>query len=341
MNNHLQTEIKIRNAERKKCKRKWDKMLNFVNDYIENTSKKICFSEENITDNKARLLTEGMVVFSDGSPRDYIMKGTLEKFLNGDNVHIGNISEDFIGAINIRHIQELKNLFPIGSWNKEDLSIIDLENGRKALEVNLSSIDEESIFIKEIKRLGVNMGLSAEFYAHYNEEKTEEMGFPVIDEILITDFAIVDECGDVECSGLKLNSEDQETETEELENEEPLQEEEIQEEEIQEEQTETEEEIQENEEETTEENTVNEELVVVEETESQLLKEIFQKMEKLEQEIEELKTTNSNLTEENEKLKIKEQIINEKLKNIAPAGEVEEEKKEYIFNFTKNSNKFF
>ena len=103
---------------------------------------------------------------------------------------------------------------------------MDVENDRKALDVQLH-LDEDSMFIKELKRQNHDIGISAEFWVHQNEEDTENLSetlgyyLPVFDEIYIFAYGLVGECGNVNSSGLELKKEtempNEKTNIEELE----------------------------------------------------------------------------------------------------------------------------
>lgn len=170
--------------------------------------------EAPIIDNKARLLTEGTIVDGD-EVRLYIQKGTLKKFMNGENEFKKNIDDDFVGLINIGHRSYAKFPFPVGAWKKSNLHLVDIEDGRQAIDIDVSCIDRDSIFVKELERrpnyFGEKdrpLGLSAEVELHTNIPLSEKLGFQVVDEGYIDAAAIVGACGDVYCGGLKLGGDD-------------------------------------------------------------------------------------------------------------------------------------
>lgn len=150
-------------------------------------------------ENSVRLLDEGAVVTAGGGIDIYIMKGTLDKYVNGKNQYLPNLDDSYEGSINVGHADFTTFPFLIGKWTRSDLSLEDTEDGRQALNIVLH-LDEESVFVQEIRRVDYEVGVSAEFYYHLNQEQTNEYGFPVIDEVFIRDFAIVGECGNVNSS---------------------------------------------------------------------------------------------------------------------------------------------
>ena len=175
-----------------------------------------------LSDNKARLIDEGYI--DNGF---VIKKGTLEKYLNGQNQHVRgwefdgehytqtevlNLNSDFEGTVNLGHMDFATFPIILGSWTKDDLSLVEIDNDRHALDVNLH-LDEDSVFIKELKRQPYDIGISAEFWVHENVEDTqalsETLGYylPVFDEVYIFAYGLVGECGNVNSSGLELTKE--------------------------------------------------------------------------------------------------------------------------------------
>ena len=177
---------------------------------------------QKLGDNRARLIDEGYI--DNGF---VIKKGTLEKFLHGENQYVRgwefdgeewhqtevlNLTSDFVGTVNLGHMDFSVMPYILGEWTKDDLTLVDIENDRKALDVELH-LDEESVFIKELKRQSHDIGISAEFWVHENMEDTEALSetlgyyLPVFDEIYIFAYGLVGECGNVNSSGLELKGE--------------------------------------------------------------------------------------------------------------------------------------
>lgn len=153
-----------------------------------------------------RLLDEGMVVDSGGYPWFYIMKGTLDKYMAA-------LPDDYEGSINLGHMDFAHFPFILGKWNKSDLSLVDIGDGRKALDVNLR-LDNESFLVKELRRMDYDMGVSAEFTFNIDSELSDQYGIEMIDEVFIKDFAIVGEAGNVNSSGIQLKTKGDGTVTE-------------------------------------------------------------------------------------------------------------------------------
>lgn len=173
-------ERDIRTIHRKLRKKEYDDMMNLSVS----------------SGNRVRLLDEGMVVDAYGNPLFYIMKGTLEKYLN-------NLPDDYEGSINLGHMDFATFPILLGKWTKKDMSLVDIGDGRMALDVDLR-LDDENFIVKELKRAEYDLAVSAEFGYHLNEEFTAKYGLEILDEIFISDFAIVGEPGNVNSSGIRL-----------------------------------------------------------------------------------------------------------------------------------------
>ena len=169
-----------RTVRRKIAKKEWDEMITL-----------------SVNDTQAvRLLDEGAVVMANGNIDFYIQKGTLEKFLN-------DLEEDYVGTINVGHMDFASFPFILGTWTKKDLHLVDIGDGRKGLDVDLH-LDYENPLVKSLAMMPYSLGVSAEFYVHVNEEASNRIGVEVIDDLFIHDFAIVGEAGNVNSSGIKL-----------------------------------------------------------------------------------------------------------------------------------------
>lgn len=143
-----------------------------------------------------RLLDEGAVVYANGDIDFYIMKGTLERFYM-------SLPDDYEGSINLGHMDFPTFPILLGKWRKSDLRLVDIGEGRKGLDVVLH-LDESISLVQDLKKMPYDLGVSAEFTYHANEDASETYGFLVIDEVNIRDFAIVGECGNVNSSGITL-----------------------------------------------------------------------------------------------------------------------------------------
>lgn len=211
-----------RTRKRKRMKRKMDSIIGLSFHDKEKKIMSLSAEPQKLSDSRARLIDEGYI--DNGF---VIKKGALEKYLNGENQYVRgyefdgeewhqtevlNLNSDFVGTVNLGHMDFAQMPYILGEWTKDDLTLVDIENDRKALDVNLH-LDEESVFIKELKRQSHDIGISAEFWVHQNDEDTENLSetlgyyLPVFDEIYIFAYGLVGECGNVNSSGLELKGE--------------------------------------------------------------------------------------------------------------------------------------
>ena len=211
-----------RTRKRKRMKRKMDSIIGLSFHDKEKKVMSLTVEPQKLADSRARLIDEGYI--DNGF---VIKKGALQKYLNGENQYVRgwefdgeewhqtevlNLNSDFVGTVNLGHMDFSVMPFILGEWTKDDLTLVDIENDRKALDVNLH-LDEDSVFIKELKRQSHDIGISAEFWVHQNDEDTENLSetlgyyLPVFDEIYIFAYGLVGECGNVNSSGLELKGE--------------------------------------------------------------------------------------------------------------------------------------
>lgn len=201
---NLLEEREKRTKRRKADKKRHDSeiALSFNKDEMTGVAKLKAGSVKQLANKTARLLDEGAIE-GDGWIDCFIKKGTIEKFMNGENQYLDNIDDDFEGHVDLGHMDFATFPYIIGNWKKEDLHVVDIDNGRKALDVDLH-LDEDSIFVQELARQPYDIGISAEFYYHLDWEATMDLGFEVIDEISIKGYGLVGECGNVNSDGLEL-----------------------------------------------------------------------------------------------------------------------------------------
>lgn len=196
--NSLIRAIKRNTRERKIIKKRIDDELNLS---AENEQDIILLATK-----RNRLVDEGAIIEGDGSVWAYIEKGTLEKFMNGENVYLQNLPNDFVGSVNIGHMDFNSFPFVVGEWRKSDMHLVDIGDGRKAIDIDVT-LDEESVFIKELKRLGYEISMSIEAQYHIDEQASIDLHMPVIDELLIFAYAIVGDGKNVNSNGLELKGE--------------------------------------------------------------------------------------------------------------------------------------
>lgn len=198
---NLIQQILLRNKDRELAKKEYDSFLTLS---AENNKKdKVIKLASVSSDSKTiRLLDEGMVVSSDSYPLFYIKKGAIEEFY-------ASLSDEYVGSVNIGHLDFATFPFLVGQWTKKDLTVVDIGDGRKGLDVT-PQLDEDSVFIKELQRVDYPIGISSEFGYELDWEATEEFGIEMIQSISIKDFAIVGEAGNVGSSNINLNAKENE-----------------------------------------------------------------------------------------------------------------------------------
>jgi len=215
--NDLIRERDERTRKRKRKKRKMDSIIGLS--YHDREKHVMNLSMSKMGDDSIRLLDEGYC-----DQGFVIKKGTLEKFLNGENQYVRgyemgddgwqptdvlNLTDDFEGTVNVGHQDFATYPIIVGKWDRNDLSLVDTENDRKGLDIALR-INEDLNVVQDLKAMPYDIGVSAEFYYHINESDTEALMetlgeyIPVIDEIFIFAYGLVGECGNVNSSGLEL-----------------------------------------------------------------------------------------------------------------------------------------
>lgn len=313
--NNLIKVLRKNTEERKKLKKRYDDAINLSAE--KEDADIMCLAT---TTN--RLLDEGAIIEGDGSLWAYIKKGTLEKFMNGENVYLGNLPDDYIGNINIGHLDYATFPFPVGEWKKSDLKLVDIGDERKAIDIDVT-LDEDSIFIKELKRIGYEVSMSVEAYFHIDYEASETLDAPVIDEVLIYAYAVVGDGKNVNSNGLQLKGEHMKTK-------EQIIEEEVIEDEVIEENLEAEEEIEEEviEEESEEGESEEESTDELDEAEADetSLDDVLNEINELRATTESLQEQVASLTEANTELKKTNKRLSKKL------SAEKEKKKEFIEN---------
>ena len=180
-----------RTVKRRLAKKKFDDRVSFAS-----TDK----------EQKVRLLDEGVVTYSDGSPYMFIEKGTIEKYVAG-------LSSDFVGYITLGHLDMSAIPLVLGTWTREDLEIEDIGNGRKALNVNMR-LDYSLSIVRDLAQMPFDMAVSVEMYTGTDpdqkkaEELADEAGYyvPCINDIDIIGFSVVGDGANVESNGITLST---------------------------------------------------------------------------------------------------------------------------------------
>lgn len=187
-----ESRIRANVMKRQALKKKWDRHCKYeaeTNAAIQGEM----FAVENFKadkDNYVRLLDEGVVVDGEGYAYAVIKKGTLKAWYD-------NIKRGFVGTINKDH----EPAIDLGKFTKSDLRLVELDNGRYGIDVNVK-LDDELYAVKDLKRMMNRKAISSEFYYNADEFITAEAAtgdtkqgkwlIPIVDTIALTGYAVVD-----------------------------------------------------------------------------------------------------------------------------------------------------
>lgn len=209
---HIKTQIagKIMNEINDYLKRK-DTLDNLLNLSQESTEKE-CLSVDKVdnSDGYMTLLSEGSVLYQDGTIRLYLCKGTLKNWYD-------SIDETFEGYVSTGH-RDL-NSYPVreGYFRKSDLKLIQDENGRYDLLVK-PHVNTQLSNVKDMILQDEPFAISSEFlwyhkeigdedieeYAKliaYNVEHGGDIDVPITDKVEITGFSFVGNPGNAKSGG--------------------------------------------------------------------------------------------------------------------------------------------
>jgi hypothetical protein len=185
---------------RQKIKSKWDKKCRYEVGTSEPLPRQFSLEGANFSsslktegENWCRLIDEGVVVdngFFTGEPMAYavIRKGVLKKWYE-------SLTDDFVGTIDKDHNRSID----LGLFTKKDLRLVELEDGRYAIDVNVK-LDQELYAVKDLLRMNNRTALSVEMFVNADEYATaekvtgdESQGkylVPLIDDLKIEGYAV-------------------------------------------------------------------------------------------------------------------------------------------------------
>lgn len=150
---------------------------------------------------RVRMIDEGAIPYDDGSVRIFIAKGTIEKFVN-------NLPNDYVGYINLGHMSLGSLPLLLGTWTKSDLHIVDTENGRKGLDVDLHFNEELSI-VQDLRKQGLPISYSVEMLESIDEDLSDTLDMPVLTEMFIMGISVVGDPANVSSYGMNLSKGDE------------------------------------------------------------------------------------------------------------------------------------
>lgn len=131
-----------------------------------------------------RLLDEGALYYEGGEEvRLFFEKGTIQAFYD-------TLSDDYVGYVNLAHLDIWELPLNLGTWTKQDLSIVDIGNGRVGLNVDVH-LNEKLHIVQDLMAQEIPLSLSAEVGLGVDYEESQRQGYPCIEKINIIGFSIV------------------------------------------------------------------------------------------------------------------------------------------------------
>lgn len=194
------SRAKANTTMRQKIKSKWDKKCRFEVGTSEPLPKQFSLEGTNFSsslktegENWCRLIDEGVVVdnnFFTGEPMAYavVRKGVLKKWYE-------SLTDDFVGTIDKDHNRSID----LGQFTKKDLRLVELGDGRYAIDVNVK-LDQELYAVKDLLKMNNRTALSVEMFVNADEYATAEKVtgdktqgdylVPLIDDLKIEGYAV-------------------------------------------------------------------------------------------------------------------------------------------------------
>lgn len=146
-----------------------------------------------------RLIDEGAITYEGGDDiRLYIKKGAVQAFYD-------SLSSDYVGYINLAHIDIASLPLNLGTWTKDDLTVVDIGDGRKGLDVNVK-LNRELHIVQDLLKQEIPLSISAELRGTLDFESSFKFNAPFYNEIEIAGFSVVANPANVNSTGENLNS---------------------------------------------------------------------------------------------------------------------------------------
>lgn len=184
---------------RKKAKQNIDESINLESLNEKNVMLSVTNSAF-LEDKPTRLLNEGAIMYEGGEDvRLFIEKGAIQKFYN-------NLPDDYVGYISLAHIHLFSLPLNLGTWTKQDLEIVDLEDGRQALNVR-AHLNDSLHIVQDLKNQEIPLSVSVEMATKMDWRKSFALGFPCIQEIDIQGFSVVGNPANVDSTNVNLTIE--------------------------------------------------------------------------------------------------------------------------------------
>lgn len=150
-------------------------------------------------DKPTRLIDEGAITYEGGDDiRLYIKKGAVQAFYD-------SLSSDYVGYISLAHFDIASLPLNLGTWTKDDLTVVDIGDGRKGLDVNVK-LNRELHIVQDLLKQEIPLSISAELRGKLDLESSFKFNAPFYNEIEIAGFSVVANPANVNSTGENLNS---------------------------------------------------------------------------------------------------------------------------------------
>lgn len=184
---------------RKKGKAFYDNAITLSNVDKENHYVSVNLSSGYVENKPTRLIDEGAITYEGGDDiRLYIKKGAVQAFYD-------SLSSDYVGYINLAHIDITSLPLNLGTWTKDDLTVVDIGDGRKGLDVNVK-LNRELHIVQDLLKQEIPLSISAELRGTLDLESSFKFNAPFYNEIEIAGFSVVANPANVNSIGENLNS---------------------------------------------------------------------------------------------------------------------------------------
>ena len=184
---------------RKKGKAFYDNAITLSSVDKENHYVSVNLSSGYVENKPTRLIDEGAITYEGGDDiRLYIKKGAVQAFYD-------SLSSDYVGYINLAHIDITSLPLNLGTWTKDDLTVVDIGDGRKGLDVNVK-LNRELHIVQDLLKQEIPLSISAELRGTLDIESSFKFNAPFYNEIEIAGFSVVANPANVNSTGENLNS---------------------------------------------------------------------------------------------------------------------------------------
>lgn len=184
---------------RKKGKAFYDNAITLSSVDKENHYVSVNLSSGYVENKPTRLIDEGAITYEGGDDiRLYIKKGAVQAFYD-------SLSSDYVGYINLAHIDITSLPLNLGTWTKDDLTVVDIGDGRKGLDVNVK-LNRELHIVQDLLKQEIPLNISAELRGTLDFESSFKFNAPFYNEIEIAGFSVVANPANVNSTGENLNS---------------------------------------------------------------------------------------------------------------------------------------